>query len=231
MLSLVVLASCSTASSGDAAAGQVPQISVMGYGTVYAVPEIAYINMGVRSTGDSVSDALELNNNQAQAIKDTLVSQGVEEKDIQTSSFSIYPQSDYDYQGSITRTYFSVENNVYVTVRDLQNLGVTLDAVAKSGANSIYGISFDVEDKTDEQTAARQLAVDSARTQAQELAAAAGKELGEILEISTVYNYPTSYYEYGLGGGGADYAYAGSVPIASGQIQIDVNVTMTFEIK
>lgn len=244
---LVVLAACSTAV--DAGGGNpnmapqspaaqapvpqaaVPQISVVASGLVYATPDIAYINVGVRSQADTVAEALELNNAQATAIKDTLVGQGVDEKDIQTSSFNVYPQSDYDQTGSITRTYFSVENNVYVSVRKLESLGVVLDAVAKSGANNIYGITFDVQDKTTAQSTARTMAVEAARKQAQELAVAAGVELGDILSISSYSSYAQPYYGMGMGGGGAEAAFSQAVPIAAGQMQVNAEVTMVFKIK
>jgi uncharacterized protein len=213
-----------------AAQSPVPQVSVVGSGLVYVTPDIAYINIGVRSQANTVVDALQQNNAQAQAVKDTLTSAGVAEKDIQTSSFNVYPQSDFDAQGKIVRTYFTVENNVYVTVRNLDSLGKVLDAVAKSGANNIYGITFDVQDKTKAQSEARKLAVDSASTQAKELAAAAGVELGNILMISSTTGYTQPYYGQGMGGGGgADASVA--VPIAAGQMQITADVTMSYAIK
>lgn len=228
------LAACAPAAVVSAPSSNPPsaQISVVGVGQVYVTPDIAYINVGVRSQADTVAEALELNNAQANTIKETLMDEGVEEKDIQTSSFNVYPQSDYDFQGAITRTYFAVENNVYVTVRDLDSLGTTLDAVARSGANNIYGITFDVQDKSEAQSTTRELAVESARKQAEELAQAAGVELGEIISISTYTSYPQPYYGYGAGGmGGGDAAYAQAVPIASGQMQITSEVTMIFQIK
>jgi uncharacterized protein YggE len=219
------------AAQAPAQQAMIPQISVVGSGLVYVTPDIAYINVGVRSQADTVAEALELNNAQAKLIKDTLVAQGVDEKDIQTSSFNVYPQSDYDFQGAITRTYFSVENNVYVTVRKLESLGVVLDAVAKSGANNIYGITFDVQDKTTAQSTARTMAVDSARKQAQELAVAAGVELGDILSISSFSSYAQPYYGMGMGGGGGEAAFSQAVPIAAGQMQVNAEVTMVFRIK
>lgn len=208
----------------------VPQVSVVGSGLVYVTPDIAYINIGVQSKADTVVDALQQNNAQAQAVKDTLISAGVDEKDIQTSSFNVYPQSDTDAQGKIVRTYFTVENNVYVTVRALDSLGKVLDAVAKSGANNIYGINFDVQDKTKAQSEARKLAVDSARTQAQELATAAGVELGNVILISSTTGYTQPYYGQGMGGGGAAAA-SQAVPIAAGQMQITSDVTISYAIK
>jgi hypothetical protein len=233
VLLVAALAACAPAAvaGGGGASEPVPQISVVGVGQVYVTPDTATINVGVRSQADTVAEALEQNNAQAIAIKETLMGQGVEEKDIQTASFNVYPQSDYDFQGNITRTYFSVENNVFVTVRDLGTLGETLDAVARSGANNIYGITFDVEDKSEAQSTTRELAVESARAQAQELAQAAGVQLGEIMSISTYTSYPMPYMDYGMGRGGGAAAYAEAVPIASGQMQITSEVSMVFRIK
>ncbi len=229
LAALFLLAACAPAAMVSAD-GQVRQVTVTGSGIVYVVPDLAYINVGVRSQGDTVAEAMQANNVQAKAIKDTLVAQGVAEGDIQTSSFNVYPQSDYDYQGTITRTYYSVENNVYVTVRDLDALGPILDAVAASGANTIYGISFDVTDKTEAQSSARKIAVESAMSQAKELADAAGVGVGEILSISSSYSYPTYYSGYGMGGGGGA-EYAVSVPIAAGQIQVSADVTISMAIQ
>ena len=204
------------------------QITVTGSGRVFAAPDIAYINVGVRSQANTVADALAQNKQQAQAIKDVLVAAGTAEEDIQTTSFNVYPQSDYDYQGTVTRTYFSVENTVYVTVRNLDALGATLDAVARSGANNIYGINFDVSNKTEAQQTAQSLAVDSAKLQAKDLADATGLTLGDLISISTASVSYDPYYGYGMGGGGAAYE---AVPISSGQIPINSSVTLVFEIK
>lgn len=229
---LLLLAACAPAAGANPGSPEKPvrQLSVVGVGQVYATPDIAYINVGVRSQADTVADALEQNNAQAAAIKVTLVSAGVAEEDIQTSSFNVYPQSEYDFQGIITRTFFVVENNVFITVRDLNNMGIILDAVAISGANNIYGISFDLQDKTSAQSDARVLAVDSARGQAQELAELTGVGLGEIVSISTYYSYPAQYYGYGVGGGGGAPA-ASAVPIAAGQMQINSEVTIVYAIQ
>lgn len=230
LLALAACAPAAIAASGVSEAAS-RQISVVGVGQVYATPDLAYINVGVRSQADTVAAALEQNNAQAMAVKETLIEAGVAGEDIQTSNFNVYPQSDYDFQGVITRTFYVVENSVFVTVRDLEDMGAILDAVASSGANSIYGITFDLQDKTPAQSDARELAVESARNQAQELADLSGVQLGEIVSISTSYSYPAPYYGYGMGGGGGMTAYAESVPIAAGQMQIGSEVTIVYAIK
>ncbi len=229
IFSLTACAPTAAAYQGSSNA-PVRQLSVVGDGQVFAAPDIAYINVGVHSQADTVTAALQQNNAQAQAIKDTLVSHGVAQEDIQTSSFNVYPQTSYDNFGNITNTFFSVDNTVYVTVRDLNNLGEVLDAVATSGANNIYGITFNLQDKTSAQSDARALAVDSAQKQAQELADLAGVTLGDIISISTTYSNPVQYYGYGMGGGGAA-AVESAVPVSAGQMQIESQVTVVYAIQ
>jgi len=223
------LSSCS--GSGVSAGGQITEVAVItvtGSGQVYVVPDMGYIDIGVRSQGATVIEAIAINNEQANAIQAALVEQGIEVEDVQTSNFNVYQQTDYDYQGSPTGTYYSVENTVYVTVRQLENLGKVLDAVARSGANNIYGVNFDVQDKSEAQSSARKLAIQSAQAQAQELAQAAGVELGDLISIISPSISTTPFYGYGMGGGGGMME---TVPISSGQMPIDAQVEMTFAIK
>jgi len=226
----LLLASCS---GSDASVGgqnaEIATITVSGSGQVFVVPDIGHIEIGVRSQGATVIEAIAINNEQAKAIQTALMEQGVEEKDIQTSYFNVYQQSDYDYQGSPVSTYYSVENTVYVTVRQLDKLGEILDAAARGGANNIYGVNFDVQDKSEAQSTARNLAVQAAQAQAQEVAQAAGFELGDLISISSLPATSSApFYGYGIGGGGG---MAESVPISSGQVPINAQVEMTFAIK
>ncbi len=122
-----------------------------------------------------MTTALNDNNEQAQAVTAALKTLNIEEKDIQTTSFNIYPQQQYEANtGKITGTIYMVDNTVYVTIRDLKKLGESLDAVVRSGANSINGINFDVVDKETALSKARELAITNARKQAEELAKASG---------------------------------------------------------
>ena len=208
------------------------QINVTGVGQVAVTPDVAYINVGVRNQAETVADALQANNAQAQQIKDVLMAQGVEEKDIQTSSFNVYPQPEYDFNGQIVRNLFAVENTVYITVRNLDKMGDLLDAVAQSGANTIYGIYFDLTDKTEAQRQARDIAIAYAKDQAAEIAQSAGVKLGEILTISIyVSGAPVVAEGYGMGGGGYDMPAYSRVPVSAGQMVITSNVTIAFAIK
>lgn len=203
-------------------------VNVSGSGKVYVVPDVAYIYIGVRSQADKVGDALNDNNQQATAVASALKELGVEAKDIQTTAFNVYPQQEYGPDGQITRNYYTVENTVYVSVRDLTKLSNILDTVVRSGANSINGISFDVQNRAAAEAEARKLAIADARARADEIASAAGIQIGSVLNLS-VYSSgsPVAVYE----GKGGSMAMDVNVPVAAGQMVITAEASITYKIK
>lgn len=229
--SLLVIVSLVACTATPAPAGTVPQtrnLSSSGVGEVYLVPDVAYVYVGVRADADDVSTALSNNNVQANAVAQAVKDMGVEAKDIQTTSFNVYPMQDYAPDGTISRQYYVVENTVYITVRDLSKLGGLLDAVVSSGANTINGITFDVQDKAAAIAEARDLAIKNAMAEAESIAQASGVKLGELQNVSVWTNsVPTPMYD---GKGGAMSA-ASNVPISAGQMVISANASMTYAIK
>lgn len=227
VLALGILAACQPVTPPPQGTNFPPQISVSGTGKVYLVPDIAYVYIGVRSQADDVATALSQNNAQAQAIANTLKERNVAPEDIQTTAFNVYPQQEYLPSGETGKTFYVVENTVFVKVRDLSNLGTLLDAVVRSGANSINGISFDVQDRASAEAEARKLAVEDAKAKAVELAALSGVELGELYSVS-VYSSGGAMPVFEAKGGAA---YDSAAPIAAGQLVIQADANMTYYIK
>jgi uncharacterized protein YggE len=223
----LVLSACGTT------AEQPRTLNVSGNGLVSLTPDIAYIYVGVHTDDPNLSTAVSKNNAQAQALVDALKKAGVAGKDIQTSNFSVYTNNNQSFdkvtgQATPNGTFYSVDNTVYVTIRDLSKLGSLLNTVVDAGANSINSISFDVADKSAAMAQARQKAMTNASNLAAELAKTAGVKLGEIQNVTYSDNSPMPYY--GMGGGGASAPNA-SVPIQPGQTQISVTVSVTYTIK
>jgi uncharacterized protein YggE len=224
----LILSAC-----GSAPAQTPRTLVVSGNGTVSLTPDIAYIYVGVHTDDVNLANGVSKNNSQAQALVDALKKAGVDGKDIQTSNFSVYSNNN----GAIDKTTgqpipngitYSIDNTVYVTIRDLSKLGSLLNTVVGAGANTINSISFDVADKTAAMVQARQKAMTNASKLATELAKTAGVNLGEIQNVTYSDNSPIPYY--GMGGGGAAAPNA-SVPIQPGQTQISVTVSVTYTIK
>lgn len=229
LFSLVAFGLLAACSPSAVTPENVRSMSVNGIGRVTIVPDIATINIGVRSESEVVTDALDGNTAQANAIARVLKQLGIEDKDIQTSNFNIYPSERYDpMTGQVEGRFFVVENTVNVTVRDLSSLGQVLNAVVEAGANSIFGISFNVEDRSAAVAEARDLAIQEAKAKAIVIAEAAGVQLGEIININVYESgMPVPYYD---AKGGA-FAAEAAVPIAAGTLTIIMECNLTYAIK
>ncbi len=234
MIAAIALTSCAstaqaqTTGEGDTSVNRT--ITVNGYGMVNLAPDLASISIGVHTENRDAGESVQENNQQATAVKDALTGLGVAEKDISTSNFSIYPQQEWNNDGERTGTLYVVDNTVNVTVRDLDSIGQILEAVVDAGANNIYGITFDVAEREAARQDAMSAAVSNARERAQTLADAAGVDIGEVQSISTYVSVSPSpmvrsyaMEEMAVGGG--------SVPISSGEMTINVEVTVVFEIQ
>jgi uncharacterized protein len=234
LLGVIALVACSggtpVVTTSSQTTPNIRSITVTGTGEVYVTPDVAYIDIGVQNTAATVTDALKQNTAQAQAIRAALTALNVDDKDIQTSNFSVNPQPQYAADGTLKSTQYSANNTVSVTVRDLSSLGQILDAVVNSGANTINSISFDLLNKDDAYAQARQNAVDDARSQADALAKAAGVQLGDVQTIN-VYSINPVVPSYEGKGGGTMAAVNSSVPIATGQMLVSVQVNIVWELK
>jgi uncharacterized protein YggE len=204
-------------------------IAVTGTGKVYLTPDIATISIGVHNEDENATRAVESNNLQAEAVTEVLLDIGVVEEDIKISNFNIYPEQRFDEGGNPSGTFYVVDNTVFVTVRELNNLGAIMGSVVEAGAKSIFGIQFDVADKTQALSEARKLAVENAQVKAEELAQAAGVTLGEIQSINEFGGVPVPVFE-GLGGGGFETT-TDQVPVNLGQLSLTVEVTVTYHIR
>ena len=229
MAMALILSACSIQGSAPATTPPPRTLSVTGSGKTFIVPDIANISIGVHTEGKDAAEAVASNTAQTQKVTQALQGMGVDGKDIQTSNFSIFPQQQFDETGKVIGTNYVVDNTVYVTVRQLDKLGELLSAVVDTGANSIYGIQFDVADKQTALSEARKAAVENAQAQAEELAQAAGVTLGEVQSISSFGGFPVPVFE-GKGGGGGQ-PMAAAVPVSSGQLTLTVDVSIVYEIK
>ena len=226
----LILSACGPTTINQEAPAPARTLNVNGLGQANLTPAVAYIYIGVHTEGATASEAVEANKGQTSSLISSIKESGVDEKDIRTTNFSIWPSQQYGPDGTISGTVYMVDNTVYITVRELDGLGDLLDSAISAGANTINSIQFDVADKAQALKDARTKAVADAQAQAQELAEAAGVSLGEIQTINFYENsaYPV---DMGKGGGGVAYDAASAVPIQPGQLTVSVNVNLTYSIK
>jgi uncharacterized protein YggE len=197
--------------------------SVTGEGKVSVVPDVAILSLGMVSSKNTVKQAqVEANTIVNQLIK-ALKELNIDEKDIKTTNYSVYP--DYDYNNGANKIAgFRVNVNLSVTVRDIDNVNDILDRSTSLGANSIGGIQFTVEDKKlkELQNEARKEAIEDAKEKASQLSKLAGMNLGKIVNISENFNNQPRYYaKESVGGSGAD--------VQPGSTDITTSVILFYE--
>jgi uncharacterized protein YggE len=206
-------------------------ITVTGTGQVSGAPDIAHITLGVQTMDPSAQAALQTNSQQMTAVIAAIKAQGVADTDIQTSNFSIYAEqptpTKVPSSGATqsTEVIYHVSNQVNVTVRDLTKLGDILDQAVGAGANSAFGISFDVKDPTSLEDAARELAVADAKARADNLAKLAGVTLGQVMMVSESGGGPGPIYR------AAALDMAGATPIQAGELQVSLAVQVVYAIQ
>ncbi|MEO7910628.1 MAG: SIMPL domain-containing protein [Roseiflexaceae bacterium] len=202
------------------------QVTVVGRGEVKGVPDTATVQIGVESEAATAKDALAQNSAQAQAIQAKLTELGVDAKDIQTSNFSINPT--YGTDGRQV-TGYHVSNMVTVKIRQLDQAGTLLDQVVQAGANSVYGISFSVENPEALLDQARKAAIENAKARATQLAGASGSAVGDVLVINeNIGAQPIPMPMMARAEGAqADQA----APVQPGQQSFSVDVQVTFGLR
>lgn len=229
MIALLPFAAVALAQdAGDARAPA--SITVNGMGEASATPDMATLQIGVQSRGNTAAAAVAENNKAAQEVVDKLKEGGIPAERLQTSNFSVSPvysnQRDPNNEGPHIIGY-EARNQVIAEIHDLDNLGKLLDAAVESGANQIDGLSFGLNDPAEANDKARAGAVEDARQKAEILAEAAGVRLGDVLSI--IENgggpIPMQARQFAIA---ADSA---SVPIERGQTTVRANVQISWEIE
>lgn len=203
-------------------------VTVSASGTASATPDEATIQTGVSSEAKTARDALSKNSDAMKKVIAELKKAGIEAKDIQTSQFSIEAVQVYKENAPPLITGYRASNMVGVRVRDLDKLGEVLDQLVTAGANAMHGISFSVSKAETLKDDARKEAMGNALRRAKLYAAAAGAEVGEIVQISeeTAYIPPRPMMTAARSAMAAD-----SVPVERGTQELEARVTATWKLR
>lgn len=231
MVMLIVLMFLSVA-AGPAGAQDVSTrtINVSGSGQAYGTPDTAYVNLGVDIADADIGKALENANQTMNAITKALTDAGVDAKDIQTVNFNVYPEDKYDPQtGQATgERVYHVQNSVNVTVRDISKVGGVMQAGLGAGANTLNGLSFGISDMKTLEAEARKAAVADARDRAEQLAAAFGVQVGEVVSVSETFGSVPLFADFKLA---QNEGFGGAAPsVSPGQLSVSVQVNVTFAV-
>lgn len=219
-------------------------ITVQGEGEVFAVPDIATFTFSVIEEGSDASAAQNAAAEKTNGILSFIKEQGVEDKDIRTTNFNLFPRYEFQREASSSEFFppsgervlvgFEVKQSISVKVRDTKEAGRLIAGVSELGASSVSSLNFTIDDEEALMEEARSAAIEDARDKA--------KQLARDLDVSLV--RVVSFSEFGGGGfRGLDFAVAtesiafddggGAIAPAlpTGENRIVSNVSVTYEIR
>jgi len=228
--SVIALAGCGRLPVSAPAAEQstgAETITVTGYGEANGDPDVLTVEVGVSVSSTDISQAVASSNTTIERITGALGELGIDENDVQTTGFNVWPEDIYSpVTGSPTgEKNYRVDSTLRVKVKQVDRAGVVLEAVIKNGANNIYGMTFGIQDTTSLASQARTAAIADARVRAAQLAKELGVTLGEVQKATEVSGGPIfpAYAAMGVGGGGG-------VPVTPGLITVSISVEVTFAV-
>lgn len=203
-------------------------IWVSGVGKMTLAPDLAQLDLGVRVEKESVAEAQSEAARVMNAVVAALVAEGVEEKDIQTTWFSIEPVYQWDKETwQQILVAYRVSNTVRVNIHDIASAGRIIDSATAAGGDYmvVNALQFTVDEVESYYTELRELAMADAKAKAEQLALLSGVMLGAPTYISE-------------GGGSAglpvpiyrSVAEGESTPILPGQMEIALSVQVVYSI-
>ena len=211
-------------------------ITVSATGEVYTKPDLALTTFSVVTEAKTVEDAMKENTEKMNEVIESVKSEGVESKDLKTTTFSIRPRYEwyenekslYYPEGERVLVGYEIQQSLQVKIREMDNIGSILEGATSKGANEVGNLQFTVEDEDRAKEEARNDAIKEAKEKAQSIASQLGVKLIKIISFNEGSSSPRYYgIESAMGVGDSSV----SVPqIETGENKITVSVSITYEI-
>lgn len=230
-------------------ASQNRTMTLSGSGKITAIPDIAGITLEIINEGKSVQTITKDNNTKMAAVIDYLKQQGVGEKDIQTSQYTITPvyeqKCNYSAPNSSIETssiqttkicspqisFYRLSQTINVKIRDFNKIDDIIGKVSDLGVNNISNLNFAVDNPEDLENQAKIQAIQNIEKRAFQFSNETGIKLGRILNISESDSYPV-YQRANVFLDTAKFeAPQAPAPIEPGSLEINKMMSITYEIK
>jgi uncharacterized protein YggE len=201
-------------------------ISVVGEAKTTLKNQKATFSAGVNVVSDNKDTAVSDVNRKVQTIIDAVKIFGVPADDIKTQNLNVYQGEETYYEEGIQKArpgQWRVSNTVEITLSDVDRAQALADIITKSGATTMYGPNFSIDDTTDMESELIDQALKNAREKALKVATSTGRKLGKMVNFTEGYQ---AVPVYRMEGGGA----AGGGGIEAGTGTVSKTVTVTYEL-
>ena len=206
-------------------------ITISADGKAVVLPDIATFFFSVVNEGNDPEELSAKNNEIINEALGLVKKEGVEDKDIKTTSYDLSPRYNYDEK---RRTNFidgyRLSQTITVKIRDFSKISKILAALPGLGINQIGSLSFGVDEPDTYLNEAREQAFQKAREKADAMAKQNHVRIKKVITFSEFTGgYPRPMYAKAeIGGFGGDIV---APQIEPGSQEVTVNVSVTYEIR
>jgi uncharacterized protein len=219
VLAVVALAGAGRPQAAHADVAAPGTVTTIGDGSVSAVPDVATVTAGVRTSAATAAAALAANATKMDAVVAALKHAGGSE--LQTQQVSLDPQT--NDRNAVTG--YVAQNTVSAKAK-IAGAGALIDAAVNAGANTVEGPSLDLSDRAALYLEALKQAVTDARAKARALADAGGFAVGPVTSVTENGDNAQPVFQ-----GAAVAKAAGSTPVEPGTQDVTAEVTVSFAIR
>jgi len=205
-------------------------IRIEGEGRISIKPDLTMVTMGVTTEAETVAEAQAQNTETINRLLDGIKDLGIDDADIKTENYNMYPRYDYNMDGGRTLVGYEISQNVSVKIRNAQRAGEVLRLAGEAGATNVGGLQQVIDERQVYLEQARVEAMKQVADKAFMLSQTLGVQLVSVVsydeyEVGTDMYYPMRSYDMGGFGGG-------SAPmIEQGTQEVVMRVGVTYEIK
>ncbi|WP_158582934.1 SIMPL domain-containing protein [Lysinibacillus yapensis] len=140
-------------------------ISVEGNSKIEVKPDLAELQIEVVTQSENLEDAQSENALKMNDVIQSLLALNIEQRDIRTAFFNVFPRYDYIEGKQVFRGY-EVTNALSVEIHDVNDVGLVIDTALKNGANRISQLTFKLENESGYYQQALQMALQDAHEKA-----------------------------------------------------------------
>jgi uncharacterized protein YggE len=234
-------------------------VTVIGEAVRRVAPERAEFIAEITTSAPNAAQALRENHTKTTQLAQAVSTLGVLQADIQSISLNMYslyaplmqalppyaggaaqigpgfppysggPAMTPGLQPEVQFGAYHARNTLRIQVREPGRVGEVADAVSRTGATVAGGFAFQVSDESHARRAALDAAAKDARSKAEALAAAAGRQIGDLVSITE--DVVASNGDYAALRSAFPFSFGAGAPRAVGELEYYARVSANFRIQ
>ncbi len=213
-------------------------LPVVGKGEVTIVPNIAEFSLSIMEKAATAAEAQKSATEKNNKVIAFLKENGVEQKDIKTVGYNIYPKYTYDapecndrFCPPVTEKIdgYEVSQIISVKIKNIDKASFIIANLGPLEVSNVSGLNFTVENEDELKRQARDKAIEDAQIQAREIAQKLNIKLGKVVSFNISNPGYMPYY-----GGAMDLkveSAAVAPTLEAGENKITSEVVVSYEIR